>query len=563
MPYGWPEDADFASLELDVLERDCPACGRMKHVCSHRHRRIHTLDGPLELICKLDQCPDPACPGHAKTKSPEREVTIALPKRAIGWDVLCWIGHRRCSRHWSIPQIQGDLRDEYRIALSADSIARYIRQYQVMLAARQQDSETLRREYKSVAEIILSIDGLQPEKGHETLYVVRELTQKRVWFAEPLISATADEVRRLIAKAKQWAEALDKPVALWLSDKQDAFVTGIAVEFPDVPHRYCENHFLRDLAKPVLEADSHAKVQMRRKVRGLRKIEQAVLKREKGQTMEALGPDDPETTVTVIAGAANMPSPAVDSANAVVLDYCAAVRGILNVDQGGPLHPPSLRMAEALHDVRASLERNLAEAKGGFAEEQLGRLAECIESGLDEVKEVQETIREYVGVIAEVAATLEPGSDDSMDRQAKFEGLIDQFEATADPIRHQMATVMLGFLAGLFVGEDELEEIRDNLDLERWFRLPKSHERRIHGHRHAGVRIVIEGATLVHALDAHAAHPERFTVADLLPYRTAREPACQSQALNRRKIMRKARSKKTRPTLLADLERRYRESPPS
>ena len=64
-----------------------------------------------------------------------------------------------------------------------------------------------------------------------------------------------------------------------MSDRQDAFVTGIAAEFPDVPHRYCDNHFLRDVAKPVLEADSHAKVQMRKKVRGLRKIEQAVLKR--------------------------------------------------------------------------------------------------------------------------------------------------------------------------------------------------------------------------------------------------------------------------------------------
>ena len=123
-----------------------------------------------------------------------------------------------------------------------------------------------------------------------------------------------------------------------------------------------------------------------------------------------------------------------------------------------------------------------------------------------------------------------------------------------------MAVVMSGFLAGLFVGEGKFEDSNDNLDLERWFRLPKSHERRIHGHRHAGVRIVQEGPTLVHALDAHAAHPEPFTVADLLPYRTAREPMCQTQALNRRKIMRKARSKKTRPVLLADLERRYRES---
>jgi hypothetical protein len=168
-----------------------------------------------------------------------------------------------------------------------------------------------------------------------------------------------------------------------------------------------------------------------------------------------------------------------------------------------------------------------------------------------------------VEVIAAVAATLEPGAVDCTDRQEEFEGLIDRFEETEDPIRHHMATVMISFLAGLFVGEDEYEGIRDNLDLERWFRLPKSHERRIHGRRHAGVRIVQEGPTLVPALDAHAAHPGPFTVDDLYPYRTAREPPCQTQALERRKIMRKARSKKQRPALLADLERRYRESPSS
>jgi hypothetical protein len=124
-----------------------------------------------------------------------------------------------------------------------------------------------------------------------------------------------------------------------------------------------------------------------------------------------------------------------------------------------------------------------------------------------------------------------------------------------------MAQVMLSFVAGLFVGPGIFEDIRDNLDLERWFRLPKSHERRIHGHRHAGIRIVLEGPTLVHALDAHAAHPEPFSAGDLLPYRTAQEPPCQQEALHRRKIMRKGRSKKKRPLLLAELERRYRESP--
>ena len=84
MPYAWPEDTDFALWELDVLDRACPACGRMMYICDHRYRRVHTLEGPVELVCKLNHCPDPNCPGHAKTKSPELEVTIALPNWAIG-----------------------------------------------------------------------------------------------------------------------------------------------------------------------------------------------------------------------------------------------------------------------------------------------------------------------------------------------------------------------------------------------------------------------------------------------------------------------------------------------
>ena len=133
--------------------------------------------------------------------------------------------------------------------------------------------------------------------------------------------------------------------------------------------------------------------------------------------------------------------------------------------------------------------------------------------------------------------------------------------ASGDPVRQMMATVMVSFLAGLFVGEGKFETIRDNLELERWFRLPKSHERRIHGHRHAGVRIVQDGPTLILALDAHAAHPGLFTADELLPYRKARIPPRQREALDRRKIMRGARSKKKRPLLLAELERRYRETP--
>ena len=292
MPYRWPEDTDFALWELDVLDRACPTCGRTMYVCDHRHHRIFCLDGPAHLVCKLNHCPDPDCPGHRKTVSPEAEATITMPYWVLGWDAFCWIGHRRFARHWSVPQIRGEMLDAYKIPLSDDAIEKYIHRYQAMLAARQQDDDRLREVYRSADPLILSIDGLQPEKGHETLYVVRELTRRRVWFAEALLSATEAEVRRLITEARRWAERLGKPVKLWMSDKQDAFVTAIADEFVGTPHRYCQNHFLRDLAQPVLDMDSRAKVKMRSKVRGLRAIERRVLEeRRQAAAPESLPPD--------------------------------------------------------------------------------------------------------------------------------------------------------------------------------------------------------------------------------------------------------------------------------
>ena len=53
-----------------------------------------------------------------------------------------------------------------------------------------------------------------------------------------------------------------------------------------------------------------------------------------------------------------------------------------------------------------------------------------------------------------------------------------------------------------------------------------------------------EGATLLWVLNAHEAHPQPFTAQELLPYREAHEPADQREAIQRRKIMRKARSPK-------------------
>src|SRR5215468_1581000 len=195
MAYRWPDAAVFSRLELHVEEQWCQTCGSRLRVCDHRHRRVFTLQGPLQVVCKLVHCPERVCPAHPRTLSPEAETALAMPWWVLGWDVVCWLGHRRFARHWAVGQIRTELADTYQIRLSDDAIERYSQRYQQMLAARQHDPQQLAAAYADVDAVILSIDGLQPEKGHETLYVVRELARKRVWFAEALLSSATAEVR--------------------------------------------------------------------------------------------------------------------------------------------------------------------------------------------------------------------------------------------------------------------------------------------------------------------------------------------------------------------------------
>jgi hypothetical protein len=162
-----------------------------------------------------------------------------------------------------------------------------------------------------------------------------------------------------------------------------------------------------------------------------------------------------------------------------------------------------------------------------------------------------------VRAVRAVAACLDPATGDVAARRARFDVLRRRNAARPEAVRRTMAGVMRRFAPGLFVGEDVTPDLpTDNLALERWFRLPKHHRRHVHGHAHAGVALVVQGPSLVLALDAHRSHAGPFAVEELRPYFGARPPASQRHAVRRHTFMRRARSVRQRPRLLAELEAR-------
>lgn len=184
-------------------------------------------------------------------------------------------------------------------------------------------------------------------------------------------------------------------------------------------------------------------------------------------------------------------------------------------------------------------------------------LAACIDKGLAQTQTALDEVARDVVELRLVYGTLDPDTGSTRRRRADFDEITLGLRATPSPLHDHLAGVMERFAPGLFVDCGRCNLPSDNLDLERWFRLPKGHQRRIHGHAHAGVRLVYEGPTLLVTLDAHRRHPGPFEADELIPSRNAVPPQSQRDAEARRKIMRRARSRKQRPILLADLERRY------
>lgn len=211
-------------------------------------------------------------------------------------------------------------------------------------------------------------------------------------------------------------------------------------------------------------------------------------------------------------------------------------------------------MAVGLKQVRASIQRSMDAQSDGETAKDLRRLAGCIDRGLAKVADALEKIPAYVTDLRAIYETLDPETGPARERKQRFRLLTHSLRGADEPIKTKIADIMARFERGLFVGGDRLDALRDNMDLERWFRLPKSHERRIHGRKHAGTRLVVEGPSLVLALDAHYDHPRLFTEMELEPWLGASPSPDELQAVERRKVMRKAASREALPTLLADLE---------
>lgn len=305
----------------------CPHCGRAMSADYANRRTLHTLAGVTRLNLTIRRCHHPACAAHKKPYRPEAEGSFALPRHEFGLDVIALVGRLRYTEHRSVPEIRAHLVGR-KVSVSERTVTNLLDRYDELLATSLTDDRRLKKVLAAQNQVVLAIDGLQPDVGHEVLWVIRDVLSGEILLAKSLLSARNQDLAALLTAVKA---SCPVSVAGVVSDGQHSIRKAVAKVFPGVPYQLCQFHYLREAARPIYEADRHAKKELKKKVRGVRAIERQV----EGQT----GPEAE-----------------------VVRGYCSAVRSALTDDGRPPLEASGLKLHARLCAVAESLDR--AGAKG-------------------------------------------------------------------------------------------------------------------------------------------------------------------------------------------------------
>jgi hypothetical protein len=324
----------------------CLTCGtRLRRYATLSERPIITLNGPLRLTHCGYRCPDPACPTARCSYRSAAADALALPGFTFGLDIVVLVGHLRLAQHLTPDQAHQAL--QARLAPFEQSISRreisYLFDAYCTLVRATQDvvgDTAWQAQVRTNGGLIISIDGIQPDKGNETVYLVRDVLTGRVLAAENVRVSDAETIKRLLAPVA----ALDLPVLGAVSDAQASLGQAIAALWPEIPHQLCQFHYLREASRPMYEQD-----------RGLRKEMRKAIQ----QPVRAVR-DQLERHVATVET-----DPTEAAQLAVLADYGLAIQTALNLDGQQPFKYASLAVDDALTDVAASLEE--LEKRGAHA----------------------------------------------------------------------------------------------------------------------------------------------------------------------------------------------------
>src|SRR5258708_22157185 len=163
-------------LAVPDLWDDCPR-GLSYSSCDHEVER------GISFAPDCAALPDAHLPPVSSALSPRNGGKLgAADVREFGLDVIALIGTLRFCDHRSVPEIhQALLARGMRIA--ERTVLNLLQRYEELVAVRLADAKRLTSLLEQQGSVILAIDGLQPDVGHEVSWIIRDCLSGEILLA--------------------------------------------------------------------------------------------------------------------------------------------------------------------------------------------------------------------------------------------------------------------------------------------------------------------------------------------------------------------------------------------
>ena len=278
--------APTSAYVLTPQRTHCVGCGSPPWVAYHNERVVTTLTDVDGLTPAVRRCQNADHALYHRAYRPQEEGAWVLPHGAFGLDVIALVGALRYGEHRSVPEIHRQLVGQG-VRIAERTVTHLVPRYEELVALRLSDHARLREVLREQGRAIVALDGLQPDKGHEVLWVLRDcLSGEPLLLARGLLSAAGEDIAALL---REVVAALPVPVSGVISDGRHSIRDAVAAVLPGVPHQLCQFHDLHETARPLFEADRHAKKELKKRVRGVWTIEPAVEGRDDAEARAVHG----------------------------------------------------------------------------------------------------------------------------------------------------------------------------------------------------------------------------------------------------------------------------------
>lgn len=234
----------------------CPACGQPLTPCTHYSftKTVQHLDRVVSVAGRPKQCANPACAAGGVPYPASAAQRHALPKSSYGFDVLAQIGSWHEHEHLNSYQMHARLTPQ--VQISRREVDLLLSRYLLLRAAAQRRNlAALQQAVARYGGLILSADGLQPEGAQEQLWVVREVLSGSILAVGWLPRVASETVQSLLAPVAAFFAAQHWSLLATVSDKQVPLAAALAALWPEVPHQWCQAHYLRQVAEPLAGQD--------------------------------------------------------------------------------------------------------------------------------------------------------------------------------------------------------------------------------------------------------------------------------------------------------------------